>query len=282
MSIAQKRLMIDTSTEEPLSIAKQCDLLGLSRSSYYYEPLPVSDRDLTIMKAIDRMNCEHPYYGYRRITVNLPDVLPTEYLPVNSKKVRQMMLKMNIYVIYPKKRKINKSSDGQTFSYLLRNVAIRKPRHVYSTDITYIQMEKGFMYLTAVIDWYSRRILSWRLSNTLNTDFCIEVVQEAFEKFGTPEIFNTDQGVQYTSNAFIAVLKNNQVTISMNGRGRCHDNIYCERFWRSIKQELIYINVFENGLQLHKALSHYFDFYNNQRKHQSLKDRTPDYIFRQF
>lgn len=231
------------------------------------------------MRAIDELHLDYPFYGYRRITADLQDILEADYLPINGKKVRRLMQVMGICAIYPPANLSKRDIAHKIYPYLLRNVPITHSRKVYSTDITYVPMEKGFMYLTAVIDWYSRYILAWRLSNTLTSDFCIEVVEEAFTKFGTPEIFNTDQGSQYTANAFIELLKAHQVKISMDGKGRALDNIFIERFWRTIKREHIYLYAYENGADLYKGLSHYFDFYNNKRKHQSLKYKTPNQIF---
>ena len=231
------------------------------------------------MRFMDEIHLDYPFYGYRRMTVELNDCLETAYLPINSKKVRRLMQIMDIHAIYPKENLSKRNLAHKIYPYLLRNVPITHNRKVYSTDITYVPMAKGFMYLTAVIDWYSRYILSWRLSNTLTNDFCIEVVQEAFDKFGKPEIFNTDQGSQYTSNAFIDLLLKSGVHISMDGRGRALDNIFIERFWRTIKRENIYLYAYENGTDLFKGLSQYFEYYNNKRKHQSLNYKTPNQIF---
>ena len=262
-----------------MSIEHQCDLLNLSRSTYYYQPVAADASDLVIMRAIDELHLEHPYYGYRRMTVNLPNLLGETHLPVNSKKVRRLMQLMAILTIYPKANLSKRNQAHKIYPYLLRNVPITHIKKVYSTDITYVPMAKGFMYLTAVIDWHSRYILSWRLSNSLTTEFCIEVVQEAFEKYGKPEFFNTDQGSQYTSNDFIDLLKKNEVKISMDGKGRALDNIFIERFWRSIKREHIYLYAYDNGSDLYKGLAQYFHFYNNVRKHQSLNYQTPRQIF---
>ena len=264
---------------DPLSIKHQCELLGLNRSTYYYEPVPVDPSELTIMRAIDELHLDFPFYGYRRMTVVLNDCLDKVYLPINCKKVRRLMKIMDIRTIYPQKNLSKRDKEHTIYPYLLRNVPITHNKKVYSTDITYVPMAKGFMYLTAVIDWHSRYILSWRLSNTLTTDFCIEVVREAFDKFGKPEIFNTDQGSQYTSNAFIDLLQKSEVKISMDGKVRAIDNIFIERFWRTIKREHIYLHAHENGADLYKGLSQYFDFYNNKRFHQSLKYKTPNQIF---
>lgn len=251
----------------------------MSRSTYYYEPIPVAASDLAIMRTIDEIHLDFPFYGYRRMTVVLNTCMDKSYLPINRKKVQRLMQIMGICTIYPKENLSKRNQEHKIYPYLLRNVPITHRKKVYSTDITYVPMAKGFMYLTAVIDWYSRYILSWRLSNTLTTDFCIEVVQEAFDKFGKPEIFNTDQGSQYTSNAFIELLQKNEVKISMDGKGRALDNIFIERFWRTIKREHIYLYAYENGSDLYKGLSQYFDFYNNKRFHQSLNYKTPSQIF---
>jgi putative transposase len=258
-------------------------LLGLSRSTYYYQPIPASDWDLCLMRALDELHLEHPYYGYRRMTLELNELFNkvenTEKLPINTKKVRRLMQLLDIKTIYPKANLSKRDKAHKIYPYLLRNIPITKGKQVYSTDITYVPMAKGFMYLVAVIDWHSRFILSWRLSNTLTTDFCIEAVSEAFDKYGKPEFFNTDQGAQFTANDFIELLKSAEVKISMDGKGRALDNVFIERFWRTIKREHIYLYVYENGRDLFNGLSQYFEFYNLRRKHQSLNDKTPNHIF---
>lgn len=262
-----------------LSIGQQCDLLGLPRSTYYYEPVLCSGRDLTIMRALDELHLEHPFFGYRRLTSHLECCLSADYLPVNSKKVRRLLQIMAIETLYPKRDLSKRNPGHKVFPYLLRRVPIVHKRQVYSTDITYIPMAKGFMYLTAVIDWFTRFVLAWRISNTLSTDFCLEVVEEAFTKHGKPLIFNTDQGCQYTSKEFVSLILGNQVRLSMDGKGRALDNVFIERLWRSAKQEFVYIFVPESGRELHDGLSKYFDFYNYKRKHQSLNNRTPSQLF---
>jgi putative transposase len=271
--------LIDRGSTEPLSIQRQCDLLGIPRSTFYYDPVPANERDLAIMRAIDELHLDYPFFGYRRLASHLECCLSMDYMPVNTKMIRRLMKIMDIQTLYPKRNLSKRHPDHQVFPYLLRNVPITHVRQVYSTDITYVPMAKGFMYLTAVIDWYSRFILAWRLSNTLNTDFCLQVVQEAFEKHGTPEIFNTDQGCQYTSKDFVNLIKGHKVKLSMDGKGRALDNVYIERAWRNTKQEHIYIYAHETGSDLHKGLSQYYTFYNYKRKHQSLNDRTPNEIF---
>ena len=277
--MSSQRQLIDTSHTEPLSIQRQCDLLGIARSTFYYEPVPANERDLDIMRAIDELHLDYPFFGYRRLTSHLEHCLSTDYMPVNTKMIRRLMKIMDIQTLYPKRNLSKSHPDHQVFPYLLRNVPITHIRQVYSTDITYVPMAKGFMYLTAVIDWYSRFILAWRLSNTLNTDFCLQVVQQAFDNYGTPEIFNTDQGCQYTSKDFVNLIKDHKVKFSMDGKGRALDNVYIERAWRNTKQEHIYIYAHETGIELHKGLSQYYDFYNYKRKHQALNDMTPNQIF---
>ena len=254
---------------------------GFKTVSYYYvpEPVLVCERDLAIMRAMDELHMDYPFFGYRRLTTHLEYCLSSTYLPVNSKKVRRLMGIMDIHALYPKPNLSKRNAEHKVFPYLLRNVPITHNRQVYSTDITYIPMAKGFMYLTAVIDWHSRFILAWRLSNTLTTDFCLQVVQEAFDKYGKPDIFNTDQGSQYTSKDFVALINDNNIRFSMDGKGRALDNIFIERAWRTTKQEYVYIHVPDTGLELHKGLSQFFDFYNFKRKHQSLNDLTPSQIF---
>jgi putative transposase len=277
--MSSQRQLIDTSNSEPLSIQRQCDLLGIARSTFYYDPVPTSERDLAIMRAIDELHLDYPFFGYRRLSTHLEHCLSIDYMPVNTKMIRRLMKIMDIQTLYPKRNLSKRHPDHQVFPYLLRNVPITHVRQVYSTDITYVPMANGFMYLTAVIDWHSRFILSWRLSNTLNNDFCLQVVQEAFDNYGIPEVFNTDQGCQYTSKDFVTLIKDHKVKLSMDGKGRALDNVYIERAWRNIKQEHIYIYVHQTGIDLYKGLSQYFDFYNYKRKHQSLNDRTPNEIF---
>ncbi len=277
--MSSQRQLIDRSHTEALSIQRQCDLLGISRSTFYYDPVPASERDLAIMRAIDELHLDYPFFGYRRLSSHLEYCLSMDYMPVNTKMIRRLMKIMDIQTLYPKRNLSKRNPDHQVFPYLLRNVPITHVRQVYSTDITYVPMAKGFMYLTAVIDWHSRFILAWRLSNTLNTDFCLQVVQEAFEKYGIPEIFNTDQGCQYTSKDFVKLIKDHKVKLSMDGKGRALDNVFIERAWRNTKQEHIYIYAHETGSDLHKGLDQYYKFYNYKRKHQALNDRTPNEVF---
>jgi putative transposase len=231
------------------------------------------------MRGIDELHTDYPFYGYRRIVNNLDSVLSSEYLPVNSKKIRRLMQKMGIEAIYPKENLSKRNLAHKIYPYLLRGVKISYNRQVYSTDITYVPMSRGFLYLTAVIDWHSRMILSWQLSNTLGIDFCLQVVEQAFQNWGRPKIFNTDQGSQYTSNQFIDLLNANGVDISMDGKGRATDNAIMERFWRTAKRENIYIYDYQSGKDLQKGLSQFIEFYNYERKHQSLNYQTPAQVF---
>jgi len=279
MNVSQKRSLIEPGVSTFPAIGRQCELLGLSRAAYYYEPVVCDERELAIMRALDELHMEHPYFGYRRLTSHLDTCIAADYLPVNEKMVRRLLQVMAIETLYPKRNLSKRKQEHKVFPYLLRHVPIREKRQVYSTDITYIPMAKGFMYLTAVIDWFTRFVLSWRISNTLSTDFCLEVVEEAFSKYGKPQVFNTDQGSQYTSKEFVSLILSNDVKFSMDGKGRALDNVYIERFWRSLKQEYVYIFVPESGHQLHDGLKKYFEFYNFKRKHQNLNDQVPGRLF---
>jgi putative transposase len=258
-----------------LSIEKQCDLLGLSRSSYYYQPCGESSEDLLLMKEIDKLYTQYPFYGARRLAVNLS----ANYQPINLKKIRRLMKLMNIEAIYPKPNLSKPNLEHKIYPYLLRGKKIEKVNQVWSTDITYVPMEQGFLYLCAVVDWYSRYILSWEISNTLTTDFCLKAVNNALKTGKKPEIFNTDQGSQFTANDFTETLINQEILISMDGKGRALDNIFVERFWRTIKYEDIYLKEYKNGKQLFEGLLTYIQFYNNVRKHQSLAYLTPNQVF---
>lgn len=258
-----------------LSISRQCELLGLNRSGFYYEPIAESAENLSIMATLDRLHTAYPFYGVRRMTINLG----IEFQPINDKRVRRLMRLMGIEANYPRLNLSKKNEGHQIYPYLLRGVEIDRPMQVWSTDITYVPMAQGFMYLCAVMDWHSRFITAWRLSNSLTVGFCKEALEESLDLFGCPKIFNTDQGSQFTSPKFTQILKDKKVAISMDGKGRALDNIFIERFWRTIKYENIYIHAYENGLELHKGLSQYFDFYRYERKHQSLGYQTPSVVF---
>jgi len=270
--------------KDTLSIKEQCSLLDLSRSGYYYKPVPMSDFNIELMKKIDEIYIESPEYGSRKIR----DVIRRENKDsrglsrINRKRIQRLMRIMGIEAIYPKKNlsKPGKGSEHKIYPYLLRNLAITRPNQVWSTDITYIRLEHGFVYLVAIMDWYSRRILSWEVSITMDTDFCISALESAIRKYGTPEIFNSDQGSQFTSKAFREVLENRHVKISMDGKGRALDNIVIERFWRTIKYADIYIKDYRSSIEASEGISKYIEKYNMRRPHESLEKRTPDEAYR--
>ena len=260
---------------EPLSIIRQCELLDLPRSTFYHVPEPVSEADLALMKLIDRCHMELPFYGSRRIV----DWLGDEGYLVNRKRVQRLMRTMGIVAVYPKKNLSRANQAHRVYPYLLRNLNIDRPNQVWATDITYLPMARGFVYLVAVIDWYSRRVLSWRLSNTLDSQFCVDALEDAIAKYGAPEIFNTDQGSQFTSEEFTGVLKREEIQISMDGKGRWLDNVFVERLWRSVKYEEVYLKAYDNVGHARQSLAAYFKFYNEKRRHQSLDRQTPDSVY---
>jgi putative transposase len=257
-----------------LSVRRQCQLLGLSRSTWHYRSVEESADNLRLMRQIDEQYLRTPFYGSRRMAI----WLAREGHEVNRKRVQRLMRLMGIEAIYPKPRTTGRNPQHRVFPYLLRNVKIMRPDQVWSTDITYVPMPRGFMYLTAVIDWYSRYVLSWRLSNSLEGIFCLEALDDALQN-GRPEIFNTDQGVQYTTTAFTGRLEQAGVAISMDGRGRALDNVFVERLWRSVKYESLYLHGFSTVPELECGLNDYFDFYCHRRPHQSLDYRTPAEVY---
>jgi putative transposase len=259
-----------------LSVRRQCELLGLNRASLYYEPAGETGEDLRLMRKIDELYTACPFYGSRRITAQL--VVDGE--PVNRKRVRRLMQKMGLEAIYPKPRLSAAGAGHRLYPYLLRGVNVGRPDHVWSADITYVPTASGFMYLAATIDWFSRYVVAWRLSNTLDGAFCLEMLEEALRS-GKPEVFNTDQGVQFTASAFTSRLESAGVAVSMDGRGRALDNVFVERLWRSVKYEDIYIRCYEAVPELHRGLARYFAFYNDERLHQSLDYRTPAAVYRE-
>lgn len=258
-----------------LSRVKQCKLAKVSRSTFYYEATKISDEELSLMRAIDKVHMKFPFYGSRKIVF----ALGVEEIHVNRKRVRRLMRVMGIESMAPKPNLSKPTKENVIFPYLLRGVAVTKAHQVWATDITYIPLEKGFIYLVAVIDWYSRKVLSFRLSNTMDSDFCVEALEEALEKYGRPEIFNTDQGAQFTSKAFTEVLKKNGIRISMDGKGRCLDNVFVERLWRSLKYEDVYLRKYSTMSEAVKGISRYFKFFNSVRPHQTFNNKTPDAIF---
>jgi len=266
------------SKDHKLPIARQCQLLDLPRSSYYYVPEPVSDEELMLMKLIDQCYLVLPFYGTRRIKDWLLD---NHGLVVNRKRIQRLRRLLAIETLYPKRNLSLANQQHKIYPYLLRGLDINRPNQVWSTDITYIPMAKGFVYLVAVMDWYSRRVLSWRVSTTMDTSFCIDALEEAIERFGCPEIFNTDQGSQFTSEDFTSVLKNHDIQISMDGKGRWVDNVFVERLWRSVKYEEVYLKAYETVDHAKRSLSRYFEFYNTARRHQSLAKQTPESVYNQ-
>jgi putative transposase len=257
-----------------LSVRRQCELLGLSRSSLYYEPGGEVAEDLRLMRRIDEQYTACPFYGSRRMTAWLVE----RGEEVNRKRVQRLMRLMGLEAIYPKPRLSLAGKGHRIYPYLLRGVKVERVDQVWSTDITYIPMASGFMYLAAMIDWFSRYVIAWRLSNTLDGAFCLEMLEEALDG-GKPEVFNTDQGVQFTAAAFTGRLEAAGVAVSMDGRGRALDNVFVERLWRSVKYEDIYIRGYETVTALHRGLARYFAFYNEERLHQSLGYRTPAAVY---
>jgi putative transposase len=265
--------MIDKANE--LSLTRQCEMLNLSRTSQYYHPMPVSTQDLLLMRRIDELHLKYPFYGSRRLRGELRG----EGFDVGRRHVRTLMELMGIEALYCKPRLSDPHPGHKIWPYLLRDVAVTQPNQVWAADITYIPLAKGFVYLVAIIDWHSRRVLSWRLSNCMDTSFCLEALEEALMRHGTPAIFNTDQGSQFTSEDFTDALLERGIRISMDGKGRWVDNVFVERLWRSLKYEEVYLKAYESIPQAKQAIGKYFDFYNLRRRHQSLNDQTPDAVY---
>ena len=263
--------------DEPLSITRQCQLLDVPRSTFYHTPQPVSDEELELMRLIDRCHTELPFYGSRRIKNWLAD----EGHSVNRKYIQRLMRTMGITAIYPKRKLSQPNRAHKIYPYLLRNLEIKRPNRVWAADITYLPMAQGFVYLMAIMDWHSRKVLSWRLSNSMDSGFCVDALNEALDRYGKPEIFNTDQGSQFTSEDFTDVLRTNEIAISMDGRGRWMDNVFIERLWRSVKYEEVYLKAYEGMLEARNSLRGYFEFYNQRRRHQSLDNQTPDAVYYQ-
>lgn len=278
-----KKKAVDLSTEEKreliewdhpkLSVTKQCTLISLSKGSLYRKSIPIDAYSLEVMKLIDEQYLKTPFYGSRRMVISLNRV--GHY--VNRKRVQRLMRLMDIEAIYPKPNLSKRRQEHKIYPYLLKDVKIDRPNLVWSTDITYVPLRYGFLYLVAIIDWYSRYVLSWSLSNTMDVSFCIEALEEAFTK-GYPEIFNTDQGSQFTSNEYTMRLLNKDIKISMDGRGRVFDNIFIERLWRTVKYEEIYLKGYETGIDAKEGLREYFPFYNTKRFHQALSYKTPEEV----
>ena len=274
MSRAQRVALVEPQAPD-ISLRRQCQLLGISRSSMYYQRKALGAYDLELMRLIDAEHLRTPVYGSRRMSAHLN----RQGYAVNRKRVQRLMREMGLQAIYPKPCTSRPGMGHRIYPYLLRGRVIDRPNQVWATDITYIPLARGFMYLVAIMDWHSRRVLAWRVSNTLDTDFCIDALEEALARYGKPEIFNTDQGCQFTSQAFTEVLEAHDVRISMDGKGCYQDNIFVERLWRSVKSECVYLKAFESGAHLRRDLKCYFAWYNTERPHQGLDDATPDEVY---
>jgi putative transposase len=261
--------------ESKLSIIQQCQIVGISRASMYYEPKPISSRDIDLMRLIDEIHLRYPFYGSRRIRDELND----SGHEVGRGHVATLMRKMGIEVLYRKPGLSAPHPEHKIYPYLLRGMEITKANQVWSADITYIPMARGFCYLVVIMDWASRRVLSWRLSNTMSTSFCTEALEEAIIRFGRPDIFNTDQGSQFTSEAFTGILNTNGIRISMDGKGRWMDNVFIERLWWSVKYEEVYLKAYGSIAEARRELGNYFELYNYRRRHQSLDKRTSDVVY---
>jgi putative transposase len=266
--------MIDPDHKK-LSLSRQCQMLNVSRSSIYYKPRPISAENLKYMRLIDEQYLNRPFSGSR----GMRDHLRRLGYKVNRKRMQRLMRLMGLEPIYPKPKTSRPHPAHKVYPYLLRDMTIDQPDQVWSADITYIPMNRGHMYLVAVMDWHSRKVLSFRLSNTLDTTFCVEALNEALECFGRPQIFNTDQGAQFTSNEFTSTLKASGIAISMDGRGRCQDNIFIERLWWTFKYQYLYLHSFDTGAELRTGLKQWIEYYNSERSHQSLDSKTPDEVY---
>ena len=266
--------MIDSQYPD-VSILRQCNMLKISRSTVYYKRKRVKKEDLELMRIIDKQYLKTPVYGSR----SMRNYLRRLGYNINRKRVQRLMRLMGLEAIYPKPKTSKPHPEHKIYPYLLRGLKIRRSNQVWAADITYIPLRRGFMYLVAVMDWYSRKVLSWRVSNTLEADFCVEALKDAIHSHGCPEIFNTDQGSQFTSEDFTGELENHGIKISMDGRGRFQDNIFIERLWWTVKHHYVYLRTFDNGTDLRNGLQHWFAYYNQERFHQSLADLTPDEVY---
>jgi putative transposase len=262
--------MIDPNHELP--IARQAELVGISRAAVYYVPRPIPQADLELQRRIDALHLEHPFAGSRL----LKKLLCREGVEVGRKHVATLMRRMGIEALYRKKNTSKRHPEHAIYPYLLRNVAIERANQVWALDITYIPMRRGFVYFTAVMDWASRRILAFRLSNTMTADFCVEALEEAIARYGVPEIVNTDQGSQFTGSEFIDSLKRRDIAISMDGKGAWRDNVFIERFWKTLKYDEVYLRAYDTVSEARESIRRYVEFYNARRPHSSIEDRTPD------
>ncbi len=276
MSAPDRRAKLDREHAD-LSIRRQCAMLGLARSGVYRKPRPANENELDAMRRIDALFTARPFFGARRIARTLSE----EGFPINRKRVRRLMRRMGIEALGPKPRTSNPAPGHKVYPYLLRDLTIERPNQVWAADITYIPIGRGFLYLVAVIDWASRAVLSWRLSNTMDASFCVAALEDALARYGKPEIFNTDQGSQFTGSAFTGVLIKAGVRISMDGRGRWMDNVFIERVWRSLKYEDVYLRGYADGREAKVGIGEYFAFYNERRLHQALGYRAPMAVWRE-
>ena len=267
--------MAMTGPHPHFSIVQQCNLLKIPRSTLYYKPKAANDNALGLMRRLDELHMKWPFYGSRKLTRELRG----EGYKINRKKIQRLMKLMGIQALYQKPNTSRKHPDHKIYPYLLRDLVIDRANQVWCADITYIPMAKGFVYLVAIMDWYSRHVLSWRLSITMETEFCVDALQEALNKYGKPEIFNTDQGVQFTSSAFVETLTTQGVRVSMDGKGRFLDNIFIERLWRSLKYEDVYLKAYTSVADARANIGAWMSFYNGKRKHQALGYRTPGEFF---
>ena len=265
-------------SNEKLSQTRQCQLLSLARSTFYYQPQSLDNEKLALLRKLDEQYLKTPQYGARSYAT----WFVRQGISIGRKRTANMMKILGIVSTEPKPKTSNPDKRHKTYPYLLKGVVINRSNQVWTADITYVPMEKGFGYLVAIMDWHSRKVLSWRLSNTLDADFCIQALEAAIQDYGCPEIFNTDQGAQFTAEAWIGILKNHDIQISMDGKGRYHDNIFIERLWRTVKYELLYTRAFSNLKEVRQNLTQWFDWYNQERFHRNLDNQTPNEVYWQY
>ena len=271
--MSERRAQIHT--PHRLAKKRRCELLDVALSTAYYRVEPVCEADLALMRLIDEVHLKRPFYGSRRIR----DELEERGQRVNRKRVQRLMRHMGLRALYSRRRTTPPGKGHKVYPYRLRGVLVERPNQVWAADICFLPMARGFMYLVAIMDWHSRRVLSWRVSNTLDTEFCVEALEEALRRFGKPAIFNSDQGAQFTSEAFTGILASHDIDISMDGKDRWLDNVFVERLWRSVKYEDVYLRAYETPGELRAGLARYFEFYNSQRRHSALGRRTPDAVY---
>lgn len=274
MSREDRKAMI-TSSRADLSLSRQCELVSISRSSFYYTPRGESAENLALMRRIDELFLRYPFYGSRQMVRHLR----REGIAVGRHRIRRLMRRMGLEAIYRAPKTSTPHPEHRVYPYLLRNVVVTRPDHVWCADISYIPVRRGFLYLVAVMDWASRHVLAWRLSNTMDVGFCVEALKEALDRYGKPDIFNTDQGVQFTCEAFIGTLSDQGIAISMDGKGRWCDNVFVERFWRSIKYEEVYLHAYDSVSEARSRIGQYIQFFNSRRPHSSLQAQAPDQVY---